>query len=219
MSAKSKKKNTPFARQSERLDRYLTDISPERLPVMWEMEDEARRSGFPIIGPIVGRFLYQMAMLTKAKRILELGSGFGYSAYWFALAGGSMSQITMTDTDRGNKKKATDYLSRAKLTSHFDFRVGNALAVLKKLDGPFDIILNDIDKKDYPKTIDLVAEKLKKGGLFITDNVIWSGRVLEKNQDDTTRAIVQFTQELYADSRFFTTILPIRDGIAVSIRR
>ncbi len=202
----------------EKIHRYLEKATPARPPILREMEQYAREKGFPIIGPLVGRFLYQAAVLTKARRIIELGSGFGYSAFWFSLATRGKGHITMTDTDRGNKKRAMDYFQRAGLESQFNFRIGDALRVLKKEDGPFDIVLNDIDKKDYPKTIDLVAGRLRKGGLFITDNVIWSGRVADKDPDDTTRAIIEFTETLYRDSRFFTTIMPVRDGIAVAMR-
>jgi predicted O-methyltransferase YrrM len=159
-----------------------------------------------------------MTLVTKAKRILELGSGFGYSAFWFSLAARSKGRIIMTDGDRNNKRLAFRYFKEAGLQSQFDFRVGDALRTAKKVDGPFDIILNDIDKQDYPSTIDLAASRLKKGGLFITDNLIWDGKVTETKQDKTTRAIVEFTRMLYGDSRFFTTIMPIRDGISISVR-
>ena len=202
----------------KRTHAYLHKVTPERPPVLREMEEYAAENGFPIVGPLVGRFLYQMAILTKARRILELGSGYGYSAFWFSMAVRSKGTIVMTDTRRANKRLAFSYFKRAGLQSQFDFKIGDALKLARKLHGPFDIIFNDIDKAEYPKTIDLVASRLKKGGLFITDNLIWSGRVLEKKRDRTTEAIVEFTRLLYQDSRFFTTVLPIRDGISLSIR-
>jgi predicted O-methyltransferase YrrM len=196
----------------------MHQVTPERHPVLKEMEQLAEEKGFPIIGPLVGRFLYQMALGVKARRILELGSGFGYSAFWFSLALKSKGHITMTDGDKSNKRQAFDYFKKAGLQSQFDFRVGDARRIVKRLEGPFDIILNDIDKKGYPETIDLVAPKLRKGGLFITDNVIWDGKVCDRKKDETTEAIVEFTKQLYHDSRFFTTIMPVRDGIAIALR-
>lgn len=201
-----------------KVHRYLEDITPPRPGVMREMEQYAEEQGFPIVGPLVGRMLYQYALLTKARRVMELGSGFGYSAYWFSLAMGGRGEIVMTDTDRSNKKRANDYFMRAGLESRMDFHVGNALRMLAKQEGPFDIIFNDIDKRDYPKTIDLVAPRLRRGGLFITDNVIWSGRVAEAQPDETTDAIIEFNAELYRDSRFCTTIVPLRDGLAIALR-
>lgn len=202
----------------DKIHRYLHQVTPERHPVMREMEQLAEEKKFPIIGPLVGRFLYQMALVTKARRVLELGSGYGYSAFWFSLAMKGKGHITMTDGDKNNKRVAMDFFKRAGLQSQFDYRVGDARKIIGKLEGPFDIILNDIDKQGYPETIDLVAPKLRKGGLFITDNVIWSGRVCDRKKDETTQAIVEFTKQLYHDSRFFTTIMPVRDGISVAMR-
>lgn len=202
----------------ERVHKYLHQVTPPRPEVLREMEAYAAEHRFPIIGPLVGRFLYQLTMITKAKRIMELGSGFGYSAYWFSLAAGSKGHITMTDTDRKNKRLALNYFKRAGLRSRFDYHVGDALQVLQRTDGQFDIILNDINKKDYPKTIDAVAARLRRGGLFISDNLIWSGKVCSKRPDRTTRAIVEFTEKLYNDPRFFTTIIPLRDGVGVAVR-
>ena len=202
----------------QRVDKYLEKMVPEREPILREMELYAKDKEFPIVGPLVGRFLYQMTVLTKARKILELGSGFGYSAFWFSLAARSKGELTLTDTDKQNKARALDYFKRAGLQSHFHFRVGNALRIIRVLDGPFDIILNDIDKTDYPKTIDLAAAKLKKGGLFITDNIIWSGKVLEKKPDAATERIMEFTERLYKDSRFYTTVMPIRDGLSIAVR-
>lgn len=198
---------------------YLHGVTPERPEVLKEMEAYADEHGFPIIGPLVGRVLYQLATAIKAKRVFEMGSGFGYSAYWFSMAMGRRGQIVMSDGDKENRQRAMDYLRRAGLQSTFDFRVGNALNIIKRQTGPFDIILNDIDKHDYPKTIDLAADRLRKGGLFITDNVIWKGQVADKKRDKTTDAIVEFNERLYADDRFFTTILPLRDGVAVATRQ
>ncbi|MBD3332323.1 methyltransferase domain-containing protein [candidate division GN15 bacterium] len=202
----------------KKIHTYLEKRIPERPPVLRDMERYAKENSFPIVGPLVGRYLFQTAKLTKARNILELGSGYGYSAYWFSLAIKRKGNIILTDTDRENKRLALEYFKEAGLDSQFDFHVGDAVNIARKLEGPFDIIFNDIDKKDYIKTIDLAAKKLKKGGLFITDNVIWSGRVADREQDETTRAIVEFSQELMHDSRFYTTILPLRDGLAVAMK-
>lgn len=202
----------------QKIHQYLDTVTPESPPVLREMEQYAKENKFPIVGPLVGRVLFQYARMIKAKKILELGSGYGYSAYWFSLAARGKGHITMTDNNRAHKKQAFAYFKRAGLESQFDFRVGDALNIAKRLPGPFDIVLNDIDKADYPRTIDLAAAKLKKGGLFITDNVIWSGKVAAKSRDATTEAIVEFTRELLQDSRFHTTVLPLRDGLAVALK-
>lgn len=203
----------------EDIDAYLYKVTPKQDRVLTSMETYANRHGFPIIGPLVGRFLYQMAATKKATRVLELGSGYGYSAFWFALAMGGRGRILMTDTDPGNRERAMTYFTRAGLETRFDFVVGEALATAERLRGPYDIILNDIDKHDYPRTLDVAARLLTPGGLFITDNVIWSGRVFDDGvRDRTTLGIRKFTRALFADDRFFASILPIRDGIALAVR-
>ncbi|MEW6052022.1 MAG: O-methyltransferase [Candidatus Zixiibacteriota bacterium] len=202
----------------QRVQEYLIKAIPPRPPVLRAMERYAKENDFPIIGPVVGRVLYQLAVAVKARRVLELGSGYGYSAYWFSMAIGPRGRIVMTDTDPQNMRRALSYFERAHLESRFDYRVGDALATVRRLTGPFDIVLNDIDKQDYPATISVAARLLRPGGLFITDNIIWDGRVLSGPYDKTTAAIVHFTRKLYRSNKFFTTILPIRDGVAVSIR-
>ena len=202
----------------QKVHSYLEGLIPERPMVLREMEQYASEQKFPIVGPLVGRLLYQAALMTKARRILELGSGFGYSAFWFSLAVGGKGNIFMTDRDKKNKSLAFDYFKRAGLVSQFVFKVGDAINLARRIDGPFDIILNDIDKENYPRTLDLAAARLRKGGLFITDNIIWSGKVCDKKRDKTTRAIVDFTENLYRDGRFFTTVMPIRDGVSISVR-
>jgi len=197
---------------------YLAKVTPQRTPILKEMEEYAKEHDFSIIGPLVGRLLYQMATLTNAKRILELGSGYGYSAFWFSMAAGGRGHITLTDGNRENKKMAMTFFKRAGLRSQFDFMVGDSLKIVKKLSGPYDIILNDIDKQDYPRTIDLAAPLLKKGGLFITDNLIWGGDVYGRNSDAATKGIREFTDKLYKDNRFFTTIVPLRDGVAIALK-
>lgn len=201
------------------IDAYLHRVSPARDKVQTAMERYARRNNFPIIGPLVGRFLYQMASVTGAKKILELGSGFGYSAYWFAKAVGRRGHITMTDSDEGNRDRAMEYFKQGRLEARFKFILDDALKAAAGLKGPYDIILNDIDKYEYPKTIDVAARLLRPGGLFITDNIIWSGRVMDAGaRDRNTRGIRKFTKMIYADRRFFTSIMPVRDGIAVAVR-
>ncbi len=201
-----------------KIHEYLTNGIPKRMPVLAEMERYAKKNNFPIIGPLAGRLLHQLALSIKAKRILELGSGYGYSAIWFAMATGKQGKFVLTDTDEVNRNRAMACFKKAKLNCKIDFHVADALAVARVQTGTFDIILNDINKEDYPKTIEPAARLLRPGGLFITDNVLWSGRVYTKPQDERTREIIRFTRLLMADKRFFTTIIPIRDGIAVATR-
>lgn len=197
---------------------YLLKIQTRRHPVLRPMEAYAAQHGFPIIGPLVGPILYQLARMIGAKRVFELGSGYGYSAVWFSQAVGPRGRVFMTEGDAENSARAMRYLTRARLASRVTPLVGDALTLLARERGPFDVILNDIDKWQYPEALPLVRKKLRRGGLFITDNMLWSGRVLGKAADANTRGIVKLTKMLYAAPDFFTVLLPVRDGVSVSLK-
>src|SRR5438105_83541 len=133
------------------INEYLLNVTPERDKVQQDMEAFAQENNFPIIGPLVGRMLYLYARTIQAKRVLELGSGYGYSAYWFAKAMGAEGRVICTEGSADNAARAKDFFRRGKVTERIDFRVGNALEIIDTIDGEFDIILNDIDKHQYPK--------------------------------------------------------------------
>lgn len=200
------------------IEQYLKDITPDRDRVLTEMELYAQETGFPIIGPLVGRLLYLLAASTNAKRILELGSGFGYSAYWFAKATGDDARIICTDAKEQNARRAREWFSRGNVDKKLDFQVGDALTVLATVEGEFDIIFNDIDKEDYPRALTLSIPKLRRGGLFISDNVLWKGRVLSDKPDEATAGILTFNRRLYSMAELFSTIIPLRDGVSISIK-
>ena len=201
------------------IDKYMRSLRNRPDPVLHDMEKYAQEKHFPIIGPMVGPFLRQIAYIMGAKRILEMGSDFGYSAYWFAGGLKKGGKIICTDGSEANHEKAQVYLKRAKIDKVIDYRVGNALDIIQKTKGKFDIILNDIDKLDYPRAFDLAIPRLRKGGIFISDNVLWSGRILNSKPDKATKAILEFNRKLYDSNEFYTTILPIRDGLAVAIKK
>src|SRR3990172_1775261 len=124
------------------IENYLKSLLPERDSVLQEMEQYAQEKGFPIIGPLVGRLLCQLASLTQAKKILELGSGFGYSAVWFSKGAQPGASIICTDGSREKATMAGIFLKRAGIEMLVDFRIGDALSMLDQEPGPFDIILN-----------------------------------------------------------------------------
>lgn len=200
------------------IEQYLTNITPERDAVLVEMETHAKESNFPIVGPLVGRLLFLLTSSINAKRILELGSGFGYSAYWFAKATSDDARIICTDTNEENVRRAKKWLKRGKVDTKMDFRIGNALEILEETTGEFDIIFNDIEKHDYPKALTLSIPKLRKGGLFIADNVLWGGRILDDKPDEATAGVLTLNRMLHSRPEIFTTIIPLRDGVSVSIK-
>ena len=198
---------------------YLYAMLPPRDEVLAEMEIEASKNKVPIVGPAVARVLYQLAVISGAKKIFEMGSAIGYSTIWWARAVGDGGRVVYTDGDPKNADKARRYFERAGVHRRITVRVGDAFEFLSEEKEQYDIIFNDVDKIDYPRALRLALPRLKSGGLFITDNVLWSGKVSQPDPDATTKAILEFNKLIYESKDLFTTILPLRDGVAVCTKR
>lgn len=202
------------------VDDYLYSMLPKRDAVLAEMEEYATEHDIPIVGPAVARVLQQLALMINAQTVFELGSAIGYSTIWWAQAVGEHGRVIYTDGDSKNAERARGYFARAGVSKRITVHTGDALEFLSEQKQEFDIIFNDVDKEDYPRVLRLVAPRLRKGGLFVTDNVLWSGRVAEKNSTDArTNAILEFNRKLCEAKEFYTTILPIRDGLAVAFKK
>jgi predicted O-methyltransferase YrrM len=207
-----------------RIEEYMRSLL-ERYdePVLLEMEAEGKERGFPIIGRLVGVTVELLARSVGAKRVFELGSGFGYSAYWFARAVGPGGEVHCTDGDPENETKALDYLSRAELQGPIRWHVGDAVTNLNAVGGEFDVVYNDIDKFGYPDAWRAARERIRVGGLYLCDNVLWSGAVADPGGDHgrdaaTTDAILEHNRMVAEDERFVSTIVPTRDGVFVALR-
>jgi len=189
-------------------------------PVLLEMEREAEEVGFPIVGRNVGVTLFALAASVGARRVFELGSGFGYSAYWFAKAVGVDGEIHLTDGDAANERKAADYLARAGAWDRVTYHVGDALTSFAAVEGEFDVVYDDIDKDGYPDAWRAARDRVRLGGMYICDNTLWYGRVPGDGEppDDVTDAIREHNAMAADDERYVTTILPIRDGVLVALR-
>ena len=198
---------------------YLYDVLPPRDEVLTEMEADAAKNDYAIVGPAVARVLFQLAKISGAKKIFEMGSAIGYSTIWWARAVGEGGRVVYTDGDPKRAEKARRYFDRAGVSQRITVRVGDALEFLSEEKGNYDIIFNDVDKTDYPRVFRLALPRLKSGGLFITDNVLWSGKLRKPNPDAQTKAILQFNKLICESPDLFTTILPIRDGVAVCVKK
>lgn len=204
----------------EPVEDYLYSMLPARDEVLAEIEAEAASRDIPIVGPAVGRVLHQLALMIGAKTVFELGSAIGYSTIWWARAVSDGGRVYYTDSDSKNAEQAKRYFQRAGVADRITIKTGDALELLSEEKQPFDIIFNDVDKEDYPRVFRLAVPRLRKGGLFVTDNVLWSGKVAQPNPSEpTTKAILEFNRLLYNSSDLFTTILPLRDGVAVAVKK
>jgi caffeoyl-CoA O-methyltransferase len=203
-----------------RIDAYLRELYDDGDPVRLEMEELAGKRHFPIVGPVVGRHLLLRARAIGARRVFELGSGYGYSALFFARAVGEGGVVHCTELSGENVSLAEGFLRRAGVWDRVTYHREEATAALRRVGGTWDVIYNDIDKDGYPETVDLAHTHLRPGGLFITDNVLWSGRVLAGEDDGSpdTAGVKEFTRRLLAHPGFLTAIDPTRDGVAVALR-
>jgi predicted O-methyltransferase YrrM len=205
----------------ERYCRSLLDRHDE--PVLVEMEAEAEARGFPIVGRHVGVSLEALARSIGARRVIELGSGFGYSGYWHSRAVGAGGELHLTDGDPENERKGLDYLGRAGLSAPVTYHVGDAVRSMNALDGHFDVVYCDIDKDGYPQAWRASRDRIRPGGLYVCDNVLWHGRVAQDVVADDPRpewtaAILEHNAMIASDERYLSTILPIRDGVMVAHR-
>jgi len=205
-----------------RIEDYMRTLEARHdEPVLLEMEREGEERGFPIVGRLVGVTLEVLTRAVGAKRVFELGSGFGYSAYWFSRAIGPRGELHLTDGDPENEKKAADYLGRAGLDGPVTFHVADAVEALNATEGQFDVVYCDIDKDGYPDAWRNARERIRPGGLYLCDNVLWSGRVTGKVEDsrpELTQAIREHNRMIADDERYLSSIVPTRDGVMVAIR-
>jgi caffeoyl-CoA O-methyltransferase len=211
----------PRALKLDRITEYLDALVPPRPAELQRMERIATKTKFPVIGPAVGQLCYLLTRLTGAKRVFELGSGFGYSTAWFARAvkenGGGVVHHVVWDDDLS--ARARTHLGALGLDDVVRYTVGEAVDALRAVDGEFDIVFNDIDKHQYPGALPVIASKLRRGGLLITDNLLWSGQIFDKaDRSKDTQGVRKLTK-LVADSPDWTiSIIPIRDGVLVARR-
>lgn len=192
-------------------------------PVLLEMEALAKQDNFPIVNRLVGVFLETQARMINARRIFEFGSGYGYSAYWFARAVGVEGRVICSDGDPTNRARAEQYLTSANLWHQITFNVGIAQDVFTQTEGLFDICYNDVDKDGYPEVWQMARDRIRSGGLYIADNALWHGRVAVENYTDVapgwTEAIVKHNEMVSNDPEFDAFINPTRDGVIVARRK
>lgn len=203
-----------------KVEPYLRSLFVPLDPVLTAMEERGAERSFPIVGPLIGGLLALLARASNAKEILELGSGFGYSAYWFARGLAGAGRIVLTDHRRENLDEARAWLERGGFAHRFEFEAGDALDRFRRSGDTWDIVFCDIDKHAYPVVVDEAAGRLRPGGLLILDNALWSGRVFPDagSGDRATEGVREATRKLAAHPQFHSSLIPLRDGLLVAVR-
>jgi predicted O-methyltransferase YrrM len=197
------------------VEKYLYGILPKRDAVAAEMEKLAKKENIPIIGPAVARLLSLVAQLSGARRIFEMGSAIGYSTLWLARAMGPRGEIFYTDSGEQNIRRAGDFLKRGGVAQRVRFLQGDALKLLRATPGKFDIIFIDVDKYQYPASLKLALPRIRRGGLLIADNTLWSGKVAISASDRDTEGIREFNRQTFSSPKLFPVMVPLRDGVTI----
>jgi predicted O-methyltransferase YrrM len=182
------------------------------------LEAEGLRDGWPIVGRVEGSLLHILASAIGARRILELGTAIGYSGTWLARALPPDGTLVTVEGNPDTAKIAAKNFERLGVADRVTLLVGRADDVLEDLTGPFDLIFNDIDKDGYPAVLEPSVERLRVGGLLVTDNVLWQGEVARKSRSAETKAIRAYNERLANDPRMIAVITPVRDGVSIALK-
>jgi caffeoyl-CoA O-methyltransferase len=202
----------------EELERYALEHSTPDLDFFRRLETETRATQtLPqmMVGPLEGQFLGWLVWLSDARRILEIGTFTGYSSISMALALPDGGRIVTLDVNEETTAVARRYADEAGVAEKIDYRVGSALEELDGLDGPWDLVFIDADKESYVDYYENVLPKLTERGFIVTDNVLWSGRVLEEDGDESTKAVKAFNEHVSSDERVECLMLTVRDGMTL----
>lgn len=197
------------------VEKYFYGLLPKRDAVLSDMEAYAQRHNVPIIGPAVARLLAQLVQISGARRIFEMGSAIGYSTIWLARAAGAHGEVFYTDGNLENARRAQEHFRRAGVAGRIHILLGDALKSLARTPGKFDLVFNDVDKHQYPAVFRAAIPRVRRGGLFITDNTLWSGRVTRRAADRDTRGVQEFNRLVYSSRDVFSVLIPLRDGVTV----
>ncbi len=207
------------------VERYLSTLNRLSDPWLERVAKTGASEHLPLVDAEVGALLRLLVSATGARRILEIGTAIGYSGLWLAGALPPDGLLVTIERDSGRAKRAREHFEGAGLSSRASVMIGDAERLLAKLAGPFDVIFQDGDKRQYPTMLDRLVTLLRPGGLLITDNVLWDGEVVPgfverpTRDPDDTRAIAQYNEQINTHPLLMTVTLPLRDGVAVSLKR
>ena len=202
----------------DEIDEYIDGLANRGDAALKTVERQGEAEGWPIVGAAEGSFIHILARSIRAKRILELGTAIGYSGTWLARALPDDGELVTVEHDPETAVLARKNLEKTGVASKVKILVGDAQQILPDVRGPFDYVFNDIDKAGYPAVLEPCIERLRVGGLLVTDNVLWHGDVARKDRSKETQAIRTYNERLAHDPRMLAVIVPLRDGVSVAIK-
>ena len=205
----------------EKLDNYVVAHSESEPELLQQLTRETYQKILQprmLSGHYQGRVLSMISKLVNPKNILEIGTYTGYSALCLAEGMQASGELHTIDVNEELIDFQRTYFDRSNYGNQIVQHLGNALEIIPKLDLNFDLIFIDADKKNYPNYFNIIIDKLNPGGIILSDNVLWSGKVIEdlKPDDIDTKALIEYNKLLKEDFRIETVILPIRDGLTIS---
>jgi predicted O-methyltransferase YrrM len=207
------------------VERYLTSLNRVSDPVLQDIAREGHDRNLPLVDAEVGALLRVLAMAVAATRILEIGTAIGYSGIWMAGALREGGMLLTMEVDDQRVREARDNFKRAGLGERVNVIAGNARLLLAKVSGPFDLIFQDGDKLMYGPMLNRLVDLLRPGGLLVTDNVLWDGDVVpgfgahKHSNPADAEAIAAYNEQIHNHPSLVTSIVPLRDGVAISARR
>jgi caffeoyl-CoA O-methyltransferase len=185
---------------------------------VYDKSIEMQPYGVHPIDPATGRFLELLARMRKPKRVLEIGSGVGYSALWLLKGMDWAGRLDAIEHERETVEVLKDVLRKAGHAKRVRIHHGEALRILRDLRGPFDLVFIDADKHDYPTYLDHAMRLTRKGGIILAHNMFWGGSAIHGGNREGADGIIQYTHRIFNDQRLSSLIVSLGDGLAVSYR-
>jgi predicted O-methyltransferase YrrM len=205
------------------IEAYLANLNSATDPLLKEIAARGQERGLPLVDAEVGALLRVLATAVGARKALEIGTAVGYSGIWIAGALPHDGMLITLEMDGERAREARENFERAGLANRVSIMLGDAQRTVSKVSGPFDLIFQDGDKKLYEPMLDRLVSLLRPGGLLVTDNVLWDGKVAPGfakagADDENTRAIASYNRRLAAHPQLVTAIVPMRDGVSISVK-
>jgi predicted O-methyltransferase YrrM len=206
------------------VERYLAGLNQLGDPVLQQIAREGHEKNLPLIDAEVGALLRLLVTAMGASRVLEIGTAIGYSGIWIAGALPPGGMLLTMEVDAERARMAREHFARAGLNDRVNVIVGDAQRMLSKVAGPFDLIFQDGDKGQYGPMLDRLVALLRPNGLLVTDNVLWSGDVIpgfkqKPYHDAGVKEISEYNERINHHPQLSTVIVPLRDGVAISVKR